>query len=107
VLGHGTDVCRGSPPSAPQDSKIMNYIEFFLRCGICTRILPNQNESGNLRFLALRIESAIRILKVWIRITDSGVQTLRICRDSDLPICNFNDLFCAIVLRIRKDSLNL
>ncbi len=37
---------------------------------------------------------------------DSRIQSLRIHMDSDSQISIFKDMFCAIVLRIRKDSLD-
>jgi hypothetical protein len=48
-------------------SDSLNY--YFSGCGIRTRILPNQTESSNLRFLVLQIESTIRIF--WKRSTNS------------------------------------
>ena len=50
--------------------------------------LTNRNESNLLRFLVLRNESTIRILKVWIRESKTS------------------GFVSAIVLRIRKDSLD-
>jgi hypothetical protein len=71
--------------------------------------------------LALQIESTIRIffkkvyelnpryesLRFGFMNPDLWVQTLRISKDSDLRICIFKDLFCAIVLRICKGLLDL
>ncbi len=70
----------------PYESKRIESFEIFG--------LTKQIHETNLLKKGLRIESTIRI------------QNFRIRKDSDSRIFIFKDSFCAIVLRIRKDSLD-
>ncbi len=76
-------------------------IEQFQILGLTNRIhdtnLLKKVYESNLGYKSLRFGFANR---------DSQVQTSRNRKDLDLGICIFKDLFCAIVLRIRKDLLD-
>ncbi len=85
------------------------------------RIKTNRNESSNLRFLFSQNESTKRIfqkqtyesnpqyesLRFGFANPDSQIQNFRIRKDSDSRISIFKYSLRAIVLRIRKDLLDL
>jgi hypothetical protein len=90
----------------------------YTGCGNCIRILPNQNKSSNLGFLALKIESTIWIF--WKKVYESNprfeslrfgftnpdlqVRQPRFVRIRDWRIRIFKDSFCATVQMIHEDS---
>ncbi len=61
------------------------------------RIFQKQTYESNPRYKSLRFRFTNPDLRIW---------NLRICKDSDSRISIFKNLFCAIVLRIRKDLLD-
>ncbi len=75
----------------------LNLIFLFPWNESTKRIFQKQTYKSNPRYESLRFGFASAYL--W-------VQNLRIRKDSDSRISIFKDLFRAIVLRIRKDSLD-